>query len=157
MAKGVALRQLVGSRLGTILPSYAEHGRKIRGTVKSIGVETTTVIDLIRSYGVPNRMKVDIEGADILACLTCTTAIFRHIYRSSGRNHSPDQLFALTLLRHMGYARFAFVDQTVEAEQIHATTGLFSNDVPATMGSGFTQARAANVWLHVARAQRAVN
>jgi FkbM family methyltransferase len=141
---------------GTIVPSYAEHGRKIRGTVKPIDVETTTVIDLIRSYGVPIRMKVDIEGADILCLLDLYGGdLPAHLSIERPKSFS-DQLFALTLLRRMGYARFAFVDQTVEGEQIHATTGLFSDDMPATVWRGFTQARATNVWLHAARALGAV-
>jgi hypothetical protein len=102
-------------------------------------------------------MKVDIAGTDILCLLDLYDSdLPAHLSIERPKSFS-DQLFALTLLRHMGYARFAVVDQTVEAEQIHATTGLFSNDIPATMGSGFTQARATNVWLHVARALRAVN
>jgi FkbM family methyltransferase len=73
---------------GTILLSYAEHGRKLRGELRPIEVETTTVIDLIREHGVPHRMKVDIEGVDYLCLLDLFDSDFRLIYRSSGRSLS---------------------------------------------------------------------
>jgi hypothetical protein len=101
-------------------------------------------------------MKVDIEGADILCLLDLYDSdLPAHLSIERPKSFS-DQLLALTLLRRMGYARFAFVDQTVEGEQTPATTGLFSDDIPATMWRGFTQARATNVCLQVARALGAV-
>lgn len=117
---------------GTTLPDYAARAAKLRGTVQEVEVETATIIDLIRVYGVPDRMKVDIEGADIL-CLLDLYGGDLPAHLSIERPKSlRDQVFALTLLRRMGYARFAFIDQTVDGEQIHTTTGLVGEDIPAS-------------------------
>jgi FkbM family methyltransferase len=133
---------------GTTLPSYAERGARLRGTVKPVEVETTTVIDLIRAYGVPDRMKVDIEGADILCLLDLYDGDLPAHLSIERPKSLDDQLFALTLLRRMGYAKFAFVDQTVEGERIHTTTGLASDDLPSAGWMSFAAARSKNLWLY---------
>jgi FkbM family methyltransferase len=141
---------------GTIDPSYAERGRKLRGTVVPVEVETTTVIDLIRPYGVPDRMKVDIEGADILCLLDLYDGILPAHLSIERPKSLSDQLFALTLLRRMGYARFAFVEQAVEGEQIHTTIGLFGDEMSPRAWKNFTPALATNLWLDGVRAFGAV-
>jgi FkbM family methyltransferase len=141
---------------GTIHPSYAESGRKLRGTVVPVEVETTTVIDLIRAYGVPDRMKVDIEGADILCLLDLYDGdLPAHLSIERPRSLS-DQLFALTLLRRMGYARLAFVEQDVEGEQIHTTVGLFGDEIPPSAWKNSTRMLATNLWLYGVRVLGAV-
>jgi FkbM family methyltransferase len=50
---------------GTTQASYAARGLKLRGEILPIEVETTTVADLIRAHGVPDYIKVDIEGDDV--------------------------------------------------------------------------------------------
>ena len=155
VARGPAVTLFINSAdhgWGTILPSYAEHGAKLRGNVIPVEVETVTINDLIRAYGVPDRMKVDIEGADIYCLLDLYGGrLPRHLSIEQPKSLS-DQLFALTLLRRMGYRKFAFVDQTGDGDQQHATTGLFNDDLPRTAWVGSSRARAMNLWLYGMRA-----
>jgi FkbM family methyltransferase len=141
---------------GTILPSYAEHGRKMRGELRAIEVETTTVIDLIREHGVPHRMKVDIEGVDYLCLLDLFDSDLPAHLSIERPKSLGDQMFALDLLHRLGYARFAFVDQTAAGNQIHSTLGLFIDDLPPAAWKGFVTARATNLWLFGVRALSAI-
>jgi len=50
----------------TTLLSYAERGKRLRGEIEAVEVETTTVVELIRQFGVPIYLKCDIEGLDLL-------------------------------------------------------------------------------------------
>lgn len=137
---------------GTILPSYAAHGAKLRGTVTPIDVETVTVVDLIRAYGVPDRLKMDIEGADI-ECLGSLLGAELPTHLSIERPKSfVDQMLALALLRRLGYSRFAFIDQTVSGDKISTTTGLFDRDLPVGAWCGFAKAGATSLWLYGVRA-----
>jgi FkbM family methyltransferase len=141
---------------GTILPSYAEHGRKMRGELRAIEVETTTVIDLIREHGVPHRMKVDIEGVDYLCLLDLFDSDLPAHLSIERPKSFGDQMFALDLLHRLGYPRFAFVDQTAAGNQIHSTLGLFMDDLPPAVWKGFDTARATNLWLFGVRALGAI-
>jgi FkbM family methyltransferase len=141
---------------GTILLSYAEHGRKLRGELRPIEVETTTVIDLIREHGVPHRMKVDIEGVDYLCLLDLFDSDLPAHLSIERPKSLGDQMFALDLLHRLGYTRFAFVDQTAVGNQIHSTLGLFIDDLPPAAWTGFVTARATNLWLFGLRALSAI-
>jgi FkbM family methyltransferase len=141
---------------GTILPSYAEHGRKMRGELRAIEVETTTVIDLIREHGVPHRLKVDIEGVDYLCLLDLFDSDLPAHLSIERPKSLGDQMFALDLLHRLGYARFAFVDQTAAGNQIHSTLGLFIDDLPPAAWKGFVTAKATNLWLFGVRALSAI-
>jgi FkbM family methyltransferase len=57
------------SGLGTTMPDYAARGMALTGDLKEIEVETITIPEIIRAHGVPDYLKVDIEGADILCLL----------------------------------------------------------------------------------------
>jgi FkbM family methyltransferase len=132
---------------GTTLPSYAERGLRLRGVVVPVEVKGATLIDLIRCYGVPYRIKIDIEGADILCLLDLYDGDLPQ-YLSIERPRSiADQFFAMTLLRRMGYQRLAFVDQTVWGEQAYTTTGLFSEQLPEKLWHGVAGALAMNIWI----------
>ena len=137
---------------GTILPSYAEHGRKLRGELRTIEVETTTVIDLIREHGVPDRMKVDIEGVDYLCLLDLFDSELPAHLSIERPKSLRDQMFTLELLHRLGYTRFAFIDQSAAGNQIHSTLGLFLDDLPPAAWKGFVAARATNLWLFGVRA-----
>ena len=134
---------------GTILPSYAEQGRKLRGEINTVEVETTTVIDLIREHGVPQRMKIDIEGVDYLCLLDLFDSDLPTHLSIERPRALIDQMFVLGLLRRLGYRRFAFVDQ---GDELHGTSGLFIDDVPARAWRGPTAAKATTVALYGLRA-----
>jgi FkbM family methyltransferase len=137
---------------GTILPSYAEHGARLRGVVTPIEVDTVTLIDLFRQYGVPDRLTMDIEGADIEAVGSLIGADLPAHLSIERPKSFGDQMLALALLRRVGYSRFAFVDQTVDGDKIHTTTGLFGQDLPDGAWRGFAKAGATSLWLYGVRA-----
>jgi FkbM family methyltransferase len=132
---------------GTTLPSYAERARKLGGSVVEVEVETVTVIDLIRAYGVPYRITIDIEGADILCLLDLYDGELPQYLSIERPKSISNQFFAMTLLRRMGYRRLAFVDQTVWGEQAYTTTGLFSEQLPAKLWRTGHAALVTNVWI----------
>jgi FkbM family methyltransferase len=135
---------------GTILPSYAEHGARLRGTVTPIDVETVTLIDLFRQHGIPDRMTMDIEGADIEAIASMMgSELPRHLSIERPKSFL-DQMLVLAMLRRLGYARFAFVDQMAGSENVHSTMGLF--DLPDRDWKGFGNAGLINIWLYALRA-----
>jgi FkbM family methyltransferase len=137
---------------GTTQPSYAARGHRLRGKITEVEVDTITVIDLIRAYGVPNRVKVDIEGADIICLLDLYGGeLPQHLSIERPKSLS-DQLFALTLLRRMGYTRFALIDQTSEGKQIHSTSGLFTDDLPSDAWKSFAITLATNLGHYGGRA-----
>jgi FkbM family methyltransferase len=141
---------------GTILPSYAEHGRKLRGELRAVEVETTTVIDLIREHGVPHRMKVDIEGVDYLCLLDLFDSDLPAHLSIERPKSFGDQTFVLGLLHRLGYTQFAFVDQTADDNQDASTLGLFIDDLPPSVWKGFLAAKATNLQLFGVRALSAV-
>jgi hypothetical protein len=133
-----------------MLPTYAARGLKLRGEVKQIEVETTTVIDLIRAFGAPDYLKVDIEGADLL----CLHGLFdsdlpRHLSIERPRSFS-DQMFALELMRRLGYRRFAFVEQQAEHDSSsarRAVGGASGEEIAQGSWTGWLGAAIKNAWI----------
>jgi FkbM family methyltransferase len=140
---------------GTTLPGYAQRGLRMRGEIVPIEVETTTVIDLIRAHGVPNYIKVDIEGADVLCLLDLFDSDLPPHLSIERPKSLSDQLFALGLLRRLGYRRFAFRDQTTAGQQTHSASkfqrgdsGLFGDEISAVAWMGWASAWIKNAWLY---------
>jgi FkbM family methyltransferase len=132
---------------GTTVPSYAERGKKLRGDVISVEVKTITIIDLIRLYDAPYRIKIDIEGADILCLLDLYGGDLPKYVSIERPKSLSNQMFALSLLKRMGYNKFAFVDQTMEHDQRYTTAGLFSEQLPESAWVNYDRARATNFAL----------
>jgi FkbM family methyltransferase len=144
---------------GTTVPSYAARGLRMRGEIREIEVETTTIIDLIRAYGVPAYMKVDIEGADILCLLDLYGGDIPEHLSIERPKSLPDQFFALNLLRRMGYTQFAYVDQTegyqpsaLNGQRNHLdnnrSIGLLGGEISSSAWMGWRSAWAKNALLY---------
>jgi FkbM family methyltransferase len=86
----------------SILQDVAERG----GAARKISVPSVTFADLVRTFGLPYYVKIDIERADVF-CLRalCETGIPRYL---SVEAHELEYLF---LLRSAGYNAFKCVDQ----------------------------------------------
>jgi FkbM family methyltransferase len=133
---------------GTTVPSYAERGKKLRGEVISVEVKTITIIDLIRLYDVPYRIKIDIEGADILCLLDLYGGVLPKYVSIERPKSLSNQMFALSLMKRMGYNKFAFVNQNDEGkDQRYTTSGLFSEQLPESAWVSYDRARATNFAL----------
>ena len=133
---------------GTVVPSYAERGKKLRGEVISVEVKTTTIIDLIRLYDVPYRIKIDIEGSDVLCLLDLYGGELPKYVSIERPKSLSNQMFALSLMKRMGYNKFAFVNQNDEGkDQRYTTSGLFSEQLPESSWVSFDRARATNFAL----------
>jgi FkbM family methyltransferase len=109
---------------GSISPSFIErnrkvHGREDAGTASQVvEVESTTLDELVRTYGTPYYMKIDIEGMD----MACIRAL--HNCRSKPRYVSIESAvtaavtsveIGLDELAHLwvlGYRSFKYVDQS---------------------------------------------
>jgi FkbM family methyltransferase len=140
---------------GTTMPDYAARGMALAGDLKEIEVETITVPEIIRAHGVPDYLKVDIEGADILCLLGLFDVDGAPRFISIERPSSiPKQRFAFELLRRLGYTRFQIIDQTKVPEQRHRTlafqrgdTGLFGSELPKADWMGFSRSWLLNCWI----------
>jgi hypothetical protein len=125
------------------------------GKLEQIEVETITMAELIKTYGVPGYLKVDIEGADILCLLGLFDVGDAPQFISIERPTSiSEQRFAFDLLRRLGYTRFQIIDQSKVPEQRHPTlafqrgdTGLFGAELPEGHWMGFARAWALNCWI----------
>jgi FkbM family methyltransferase len=145
------------SGLGATMPDYGARAMALAGDLKEIEVETITIPEIIRAHGVPDYLKVDIEGSDIPCLLGLldgdgdprfSSPRFISIARPSSVRK---QRFAFELLRKLGYTRFQIIDQTRVAEHRHPTlafqrghAGLFGAELSESDWMGFARAWALN-------------
>lgn len=138
---------------GTTLLSYAERGKRLRGEVEAVEVETTTVVELIRQFGVPSYLKCDIEGLDLLVLHDLMDSELPPHLSIERPKSLADQMFAFELLRRLGYRRFALVDQREEhdrSEERRTVGGVSGDEIAAESWAGWTGAAIKNVWLYAA-------
>jgi len=53
---------------GTLFNEWAERNKSLGSGSTMIEVRAVNIADYLRLYGIPHYMKIDIEGADVLAC-----------------------------------------------------------------------------------------
>lgn len=113
-----------------------------------ISVEATTIDDVLRQFGTPYYMKVDIEGADALCLSGLIHADERPKYVSveASATSIRDTFAQLSLLERLGYTKFKIIPQRTIAEQRcpdparegvfvdhrfeHGSSGLFGEETP---------------------------
>jgi FkbM family methyltransferase len=100
------------SVFGTTLPDWASRNREMGQSFEEIEVAFTTIGDLIRQYGVPYFMKVDIEGADML-CIEGLRGVPPPQYLSVEiEKHDFDRFRRdLAAISTLGYRSFQLVQQ----------------------------------------------
>jgi FkbM family methyltransferase len=101
------------SEWGTIKKTWAERNVQLGTISRSITVETTTLQSLLKEFGVPYYMKIDIEGMDY-ACLEALSEFTnrpRYISIESSKESFDDLFSEISKLWELGYRRFKAVRQ----------------------------------------------
>ena len=88
----------------SLFPAQIAH----RGIARTHTVRATTFDELLREYGTPHYLKVDIEGADRY-CVLALDALHRPDFLSFEVNEDLEELIAH--LTEVGYARFKLIGQ----------------------------------------------
>jgi FkbM family methyltransferase len=98
---------------GTAYAHWVDRNRKMGSDAQAITVQSVRFADLLRTYGCPHYLKIDIEGADML----CVNALFasrcrpKYISIESTKTSWLDLLQELKTLERLGFTRFKVVDQ----------------------------------------------
>lgn len=109
----------VSSVWGTVSPDWADRNER-RGYANSTEmVEAITMADLVRDYGVPYYLKIDIEGMDMVALRGLQDFEERPSYVSieSDKDSFRELRREITTLLELGYDRFKVVPQKTISKQ----------------------------------------
>lgn len=98
---------------GTIDEDWVERNEKIGAASKKITAQRIDVEEVIRSFGMPFYMKIDIEGADqhVLEVLASFPYKPKYISIESSKDDFGDVVGECDRLRALGYSRFKAVQQ----------------------------------------------
>ena len=106
---------------GTTQPEWVKRNERHDAPSTCITVKATTFSDILRRYGVPYYLKIDIEGADLL----CVKAFVgerekpKFISIESNKRCWQGLLDEFELLKQLGYKRFKLIDQVlVELQEV---------------------------------------
>jgi FkbM family methyltransferase len=108
------------SEWSSLLPSLGQRG----GKYSTISVPTITMAELLRRYGTPYYMKIDVEGADWF-CLNDIAADNPPQYVSV----EAHRLEYLAVLYAKGYRRFKLVNQTTHIGFVWGSSGPISDAI----------------------------
>jgi FkbM family methyltransferase len=104
---------------GTLSRAFAERNAALGASTHEIEVDCIMFADILREYGIPYYLKIDIEGCDSL-CLDALGEFSKRPQYLSIEScaTSPgcgfnDTLKQLQKLRALGYRRFKYLDQAV--------------------------------------------
>ena len=134
---------------GTICGEFAERDRT---NISRIVVPSVTFDLLLRSYGTPRYLKIDIEGADMLCLESLLSESDRPDFVSfeSDRKTISALLSELSLLMRLGYRRFQLVNQKAVQKQkqpFPAREGLYADCGIAHDASGLFGVELPGRWL----------
>jgi FkbM family methyltransferase len=114
---------------GTLSRDFADRNATLGASAHEIEVECVRFTDILREFGIPYYLKIDIEGCDSLCLDALGEFSQRPCYLSvESCATSPgcgfrDTLKELQKLRALGYRRFKYVDQTVIPDRNDNLTG----------------------------------
>ena len=107
---------------GSIVPRFIKRGKCLGGEIKYIDAEAILFDDVLREYGTPYYLKIDIEGMD----MACVEALHRMRERprylslesavTSAIAEVEDGFSELAHLWVLGYRHFKYVDQAALAK-----------------------------------------
>ena len=98
---------------GTISPDFAARNRRLGADSEDITVQGLRFDRILRQFGVPYYLKIDIEGADVLCLegLLSVSACPPHLSLESNKTSWAALVAEFARLRALGYRRFKVVSQ----------------------------------------------
>ena len=110
---------------GTICNDWAQRNERGGTTNKVLNVEAVNFSNVLREYGMPYYMKIDIEGSDMICVRALRDFPKRPDYISieSSKISLNDVRHELDILESLGYDAF----QVVQQEQQHPASGPFAH------------------------------
>lgn len=101
------------TELGTIQPKWVDRNSVFSGGIDEIKVPVVDFPSVIRKYGIPYYMKIDVEGVDRICISSLKEFNIRPEYLSIEleRDCLKDAIRDLELLVELGYSSYAIVDQ----------------------------------------------
>lgn len=104
---------------GTIFPEWADRNRRLGAESVERTVTATTMEALLAEYGAPYYVKIDIEGADMIALsgLAATSERPRYVSLESNKTSFSALRQEFATLVALGYDRFKIVSQPAVHKQ----------------------------------------
>ncbi len=102
---------------GTIRSSWVERNAALGLEFKAIRVPSVRFGSLLKQFGVPYYLKIDIEGADLLCLQELLPWSDRPAYLSIEIEHRSLLREEMRLLTELGYSRFQIVEQGLVPKQ----------------------------------------
>lgn len=145
------------SAWGTIRPDWAGRNAHLGGASKLTRIKAVTFSELLRKYGVPYYLKIDIEGADLLCLEGLVSQSDRPKFVSieSEKRSWKNLVREFEIFKQLGYSRFKIVDQTQIVRQkplTRATEGVYVEYAHEFGSSGAFGDELPGEWLTARRA-----
>ena len=145
------------SEWGTTEPDWAERNRRLGSSISEISVLGIPFSYLLREYGIPYYLKIDIERADLLCLAALQDSRDRPKYLSieSSKTSFEDLVSEFCLLQRLGYKKYKIVDQSRVREQRlpnPAREGRFIDHVFEAGSSGAFGRELPGEWLNLEQA-----
>jgi FkbM family methyltransferase len=104
---------------GTIDPEWARRNRHLGTEIREINVEGVRFSNLVRDYGIPYYLKIDIEGADTycLEDLLTTPDRPRFVSIESTKTSFDEVVKEFCLLQRLGYDKYKIIPQHIIEQQ----------------------------------------
>jgi FkbM family methyltransferase len=118
-------KNLTKSDWGTIEKEWAERNRRLDTEIVTIRVPRVDMDETFNTFGVPQYLKIDIEGADRLILSSLEKQRDRPTYISieSEKSEWSNLVEEMTILRDLGYRKFRPIQQsTIPGSQISTRT-----------------------------------
>ena len=148
------------SEWGTTDRDWVERNRRLGSSICEIVVPGIPFSNLLREYGTPYYIKIDIERADLLCLEALLDSCDRPKYLSieSSKTSFEELVSEFCLLQRLGYKKYKIVDQSRVREQ-HlpnpAREGRFVDHVFEDGSSGAFGRELAGEWLTLEQALQA--
>jgi len=99
---------------GTTDPRWVLRNERLGTDSEEITVPCVRLTEILKTYGCPHYLKIDVEGADMLCVrdLGSVTCRPKYISLESTKTSWSDLLAEFETLSNLGYTRFKVVDQT---------------------------------------------
>ena len=144
---------------GTAYPEWAQRNQRLGLSSIETTVQGMNFAKILKQYGIPYYLKVDIEGADIL-CLKALKGFEskpKHVSIESTKTSWKGLREEFALLRVLGYSRFKVVPQRTVADQFcpfPASEGRYIDHHFEAGASGLFGEEAPGKWMDESEAIR---